>query len=578
MGTNMNSPYTDQPVPENSAYAEIIQKLYAAVYSTDANGLITYYNQAAAELWGREPEIGKDLWCGSWKIFDAHGAPMPLDNCPMAITLREGREVKGVEIIVERPDGSRRNVAPFPRPVFDEKGILTGAVNMLVDITDLRQADAMLRSNEEKSRNRVAALEKHEENSRMLVASLEKSEEDSRQRLASLEKSAEEQTEELLRRNMELKKSEERYHKMIEEVEDYAILLMSREGLILNWNKGAEKIKGYREDEIIGKHFSIFYLPEDREQLLPWKLMAAAETYGKAMQEGWRVRKNGTRFWGSIVITALHNDMGDIIGFSKVTRDLTEKKNAEDKIRKYAAELEFQNRELEQFAYAAAHDMKEPLRKIRFYNNYIIENSAHLPEKMQEFLQRSIGAAARMQQLIDDLLTYSKASSFSQDLTLVNLNDIVSTVLLAHHDSIERTGAVIECGQLPVIKAMPYQFNQLFENLISNSLKYYHPEREPRIRIAASLVPGSELKDIKEVEGTYHKITVTDNGIGFDTSYSGKIFDLFQRLHDDPNYSGTGIGLAICKKIVQNHQGFIRASSLPHEGAEFAVYIPGTDY
>jgi PAS domain S-box-containing protein len=546
----MNSQYTDQPVSENSAYGEIIQKLYAAVYSTDANGLITYYNKAAAELWGREPEIGKDLWCGSWKIFDTSGEALPLDSCPMAVALREGREVKGVEIIVERPDGSRRNVAPFPRPIFGETGILTGAVNMLVDITDLREAEAELR--------------KKEESSRLLVA--------------SLEKNAEQQAEELLRRNIELKKSEERYHKMIEEVEDYAILLMSREGFVQNWNKGAEKIKGYREDEIIGKHFSIFYLPEDREQRLPWKLLAAAEAYGKAMQEGWRVRKNGTRFWGSIVITALHNDAGDVIGFSKVTRDLTEKKAAEDKIRKYAAELEFQNRELEQFAYAAAHDMKEPLRKIQFYNNYITENAEQLPEKMRDFLYRSTNAAARMQRLIDDLLTYSKASSFSRDLTLVNLNDIVSTVLLSHHDSIERTGAVIECGQLPVIKAIPYQFNQLFENLISNSLKYQHPDREPRIRIAASVVPGSELKEIKEVDETYHKITVTDNGIGFDTSYSGKIFDLFQRLHDDPNYSGTGIGLAICKKIVQNHQGFIRASSLPHQGAEFAVYIPGAGY
>ncbi len=550
MGTNMNSRYTDQPISENSAYGEIIQKLYAAVYSTDDNGLITFYNKAAAELWGREPEIGKDLWCGSWKIFTTTGEVLPLDNCPMAIALREGREVRGAEIIVERPDGSRRNVAPFPRPVFDEKGILTGAVNMLVDITDIREAEAELR--------------RKEENSRQLVA--------------SLEKSAEKQAEELLRRNIELKKSEERYHKMIEEVEDYAILLMSREGFVQNWNKGAEKIKGYREDEIVGKHFSIFYLPEDREQRLPWKLLAAAETNGKAMQEGWRVRKNGTRFWGSIVITALHNDAGDIIGFSKVTRDLTDKKIAEDKINKYAAELEFQNRELEQFAYAAAHDMKEPLRKIQFYNNYISENAGHLPEKMRDFLHRSTNAAARMQRLIDDLLTYSKASSFSQDLTLVNLNDIVNTVLLAHHESIERTGAVIECGQLPVIKAMPYQFNQLFENLIGNSLKYQHPGREPRIRIAASLVPGSELKEIKDVDGTYHKITVTDNGIGFDTSYSGKIFDLFQRLHDDPNYSGTGIGLAICKKIVQNHQGFIMASSLPYQGAEFAVYIPGADH
>ncbi|RPD38615.1 PAS domain S-box protein [Chitinophaga barathri] len=552
METDTNNQHTDKPaggIP-GAGYLDFIQTLPAAIYSTDASGRISHYNHAATLLWGREPELGKDLWCGSWKIYDTNGEPMALDSCPMAITLREGREVTGVEIIVERPDGSRRNVAPFPRPMFDGEGKMTGAVNMLVDITDIRKAENLLRASEE--------------NSRLMVV--------------NLEKNALEQTRELIEKNRELKISEERYHKMIEEVEDYAILLMNKEGIIQNWNKGAEKIKGYREEEIIGKHFSIFYLPEDRQQQLPNKLMAAAETFGKAMQEGWRIRKNGTRFWGSIVITALHNDAGGIIGFSKVTRDLTEKKIAEDKIRKYAEELEFQNKELEQFAYAAAHDMKEPLRKIQFYNNYINEHAGALPEKMKEYLGRSVNAAGRMQQLIDDLLTYSKASSFSQELAPVNLNAIVNTVVLTYHDSIERTGAVIECGLLPVIRAIPFQFNQLFENLISNSLKYFHPDRAPKITIAASLVPGSELKDIRNPEAIYHKITITDNGVGFDTSYTSKIFDLFQRLHDDPGYAGTGIGLAICKKIVQNHQGIIRASSLPSQGAEFAIYLPGTGY
>ncbi|MBO9152306.1 PAS domain S-box protein [Chitinophaga sp. GCM10012297] len=537
METGTNNHYRGRPAGGMTGYPEILQLLPAAVYSTDAAGFILRYNDAAAELWGVSPEAGKTLWSDLWKVFDHDGRPIPPEAAPMSIALREGNELRGVEVVLERADGLRKTVACFPRPVYDAHGRLTGTVNMLTDITKQNEAIALKIT-------------------------------------ASLEKSVQEYNAELLRKNEALKKSEERYHKMIEEVEDYAILLLNREGYILNWNRGAEKIKGYREEEIVGRHFSIFYLPEDREQGLPARMINSAATAGKAMQEGWRMRKNGTRFWGSIIITALHNDAGDVIGFSKVTRDLTEKKIAEDKIRKYAAELEFQNKELEQFAYAAAHDMKEPLRKIQFYNSYVNEYADGLPEKMKDFLSRSMDAAKRMRQLIDDLLTYSKASSFSQELAMVDLNEVVNAVVASHRDSVERMGAVIEWEKLPVIKAIPFQFNQLFENLLGNSLKYRHPGRPPKIKVAASIVPGSELKDLKEVGGFFHKITVTDNGIGFDTQYAAKIFDLFQRLHNGNEYTGTGIGLAICKKIVQNHQGVIRASSLPYQGAEFAVYIP----
>src|SRR5450432_1322502 len=175
----------------------------------------------------------------------------------------------------------------------------------------------------------------------------------------------------------ELQRSEERYHKMIEEVEDYAILLLDKEGFIQNWNKGAEKIKGYKEEEIVGQNFRIFYLPHDREKQLPEKLIHEATINGKAIHEGWRLRKDGSQFWGSIVITALHEG-NKIIGFSKVTRDLTEIKVANDRILEYTRDLEFQNKELQQFSYAAAHDLKEPLRKIQFYNTSILANTKDL--------------------------------------------------------------------------------------------------------------------------------------------------------------------------------------------------------
>jgi len=297
----------------------------------------------------------------------------------------------------------------------------------------------------------------------------------------------------------ELRKSEERYHKMIEEVEDYAILLLDKEGIVQNWNRGAEKIKGYKEEEIVGKSFRVFYLPEDQLKGLPDQLIAEAAVKGKALHEGWRARKDGSAFWGSVVITALHDDQNNVVGFSKVTRDLTERKSAEDKIRQYNNELEFQNKELEQFAYAAAHDMKEPLRKIRFYTNMVFDNAGHLlPEKEREYLKRTITAAARMQVLIDDLLTYSRTSTIEKELKKVDLGKILAEIQSAHSDTIRDLKAKIEVGPMPEVDGIPFQLMQLFDNLLSNSLKYHHPARQPRIAIRSEKVltrePGADTE------------------------------------------------------------------------------------
>src|SRR6185312_15052517 len=172
---------------------------------------------------------------------------------------------------------------------------------------------------------------------------------------------------------------------------------LDRDGIVQNWNKGAERIKGYTEEEIVGKNFRIFYLPEDGEKKLPEQLMEQAVREGKALHEGWRLRKDGMRFWGSIVITTLYDEQGQIMGFSKVTRDLTDIKAATDQIKEYARELEFQNKELQQFAYAAAHDLKEPLRKVQFYLSAIVETLAEkIPDKEKTYLNNSVSSAERM--------------------------------------------------------------------------------------------------------------------------------------------------------------------------------------
>jgi PAS domain S-box-containing protein len=529
-------------------YGELIHALDTPLYTTDADGNITLFNKAAADLWGREPEIGRDKWCGSYKIFTTDGTALPLASCPMAVCLKERRAVAGAEIVVVRPNGTLRNVVPHPQPLFDNSGKLTGAINMLVDITAIRETQK--------------SLLQSEQNYRALAA--------------SLEKRVEEKTRDVTTKNEELRKSEERYHAMVEEVEDYAIILLDRDGIIRNWNKGAQKIKGYEEEEVIGKHFEIFYLEEDRKNGVPGKLISDAAVMGKAAIEGWRLRKNGSRFWGYIVITALHDKEGKVIGFTKVTRDLTEKKKVEDRLKEYSSALEFQNQELEQFAYAASHDMKEPLRKIHLYNTYIKDSlSNQLDERSKLYLERSLNAVNRMRSLIEDLLTYSRTTSTSENFQQVNLSAIVKEMIADHKEELEQKGIQVEIGRLPVIEGIAFQCKQLMYNLFTNAIKYSHPDRAGCITINSAVVDGAAIKkQHADPDRQYHLITITDNGVGFEQAYAQKIFEVFQRLDNHAGAKGSGIGLALCKKIVQNHKGWITAEGTPNRGAKFDIYLP----
>ncbi|HXB10241.1 MAG TPA: PAS domain S-box protein [Puia sp.] len=369
---------------------------------------------------------------------------------------------------------------------------------------------------------------------------------------------------------------EEQYHKMVEEVEDYAILMLDSRGIIRNWNKGAQKIKGYTEAEIVGTHFRVFYTKEDRDAGLPEKLVAEAARTGKAVHEGWRVRKDGTTFWGSIVITALHDGEGRVMGFSKVTRDLTERKVAEDKLLRYARQLETQNKELQQFAYAAAHDLKEPLRKVRFYYSAIAEEGlGSLSAKQQVYLQRAAEAAGRMQGLIEDLLAFTRAAEPVKQLESIELNELITEASAFFQYSLEEAEGSIVASALPAIKGIAFQVRQVFLNLFGNSIKYRQPGRPLRIEVSGSMVHNPGLGEADEyLPSSFLKIVVKDNGMGFDPEHAERIFDMFERLHGREAFEGTGIGLSICRKIMENHKGFIRAVGCPGEGAVFEVFFP----
>jgi PAS domain S-box-containing protein len=388
------------------------------------------------------------------------------------------------------------------------------------------------------------------------------------------EEKQEHYTIELQNKNEQLRRSEERYHKMISEVEDYAIILLDPEGNIQNWNKGAQAIKGYKSEEIVGKNFKIFYSEEDLRDNLPQRLLSEAKKQGNAHHEGWRLRKDGTRFWGAVVITTLHDEDNNIIGFSKVTRDLTERKIAEDRQKQNAEQLEAQNKELEQFAYVASHDLQEPLRKIRTFNAMIIEHEGDkLSEKAKDYFNRSISAADRMNRLIEDLLTYSRATRDTHNNEPVDLDLIVSRIRSSYKESSKKI--VIESDPLPVLSGLRFQFEQLFDNLIGNAIKYQKADNIPHVKVKYKIVSGDQVKGKGlNASSKFHRISVIDNGIGFQQEYAEKIFEMFQRLHGRSEYSGSGIGLAIVKKIVQNYNGFITAESEPGKGSCFDIYFP----
>lgn len=508
-----------------------------------------YFNETAVKLWGYRPDIGNPLlkYCACYKVF-IDGKYIPPDRTPMAVTLETGASFRNVQAQVERPDGSTFHAMVSIDPVYGDDGkTIIGAINVFNDISDIKRNEADIRASEAHYRTLSQVLEiKVEERTRALGLTAE-----------------------------ELRRSDDRYHKMVEEVEDYAIILLDIDGIILNWNKGAEKIKGYKEADIIGKSFREFYLPEDQHSGLPGRLLKEAKERGKALYEGWRKRKDGSVFWGSVVLTALHDDQGNVVGFSKVTRDLTEKKQSEDRMQEYMKELEFRNTELEQFVYAASHDMKEPLRKIHLYSSYISSNDANvLDEKSREYFQRSVKATERMRALIDDLLAYSKVSSLDEGLEAIDPDSIIDEITASYKGDFEQKKITIDRDHFPSITAVPFQIKQLLSNLIDNAVKYKHPDRDGYIHVGYELADSRNWPAAPKSFQQYHKITVTDNGLGFDPAYAGKIFEIFQRLPATGRVQGTGIGLAICKKIVQNHGGYIEASGKPGKGAAFSIYLP----
>jgi PAS domain S-box-containing protein len=366
----------------------------------------------------------------------------------------------------------------------------------------------------------------------------------------------------------ELEQSAERSRLLIEGVRDYALFTMDPEGRVTSWNSGAERIKGFKEEEILGKHFSVFYEKSDVEAGRPEQDLKRAADSDRYEVEGRRVRKDGSVFWASVIITSLRSPDGRLRGFAKITRDITTRRQIELAMSAFTARLKRSNEELQEFAMIASHDLQEPLRKIQMFGDRLNkEFSEPLGIAGKDYINRMQSAASRGQTLIEGLLAYSRVTTKGQPPMLVDLRTIAVEVTADLEARLAQVGGTIDIGSLPAIEADPLQMRQLIQNLLGNALKFHRPEVPPTVRISATPL---ETQDARPG----WQIAVDDNGIGFDEKYLDRIFKLFQRLHERGTYEGAGMGLAISRKIVERHHGTITARSRPGQGTTMLVTLP----
>jgi len=358
-------------------------------------------------------------------------------------------------------------------------------------------------------------------------------------------------------------RSEEHNRLLIDNVKDYAIIMLDVDGFIESWNSGAERLTGYKEDEIVGKEFTTFYFPDDIESEIPSQGLLLASHENSSEHDVWIIKKDKTSFWANVIINSLRDKDGDLIGYSVAMHDITEKKRAAEELEEYAKKLERSNEELEQFAYVASHDLQEPLRMVGSYLGLLERRYGDkLDKDAKDFIFYSVDGAKRMQVLINDLLSYSRVSTRGKPFEIVECKPLIDRVLKNLEIAIQESGTEVICEDLPdVVVVDPTQISQLIQNLIGNAIKF-----------CKNRMPKIELK--VEDKLSNWQFSVKDNGIGIEPEYFDRIFEIFQRLHGKTDYPGTGIGLAICRKIVLRHEGEIWVESEPGQGSTFYFSIP----
>ncbi|HVH86788.1 MAG TPA: PAS domain S-box protein, partial [Terriglobales bacterium] len=365
------------------------------------------------------------------------------------------------------------------------------------------------------------------------------------------------------------RETELQYRRLIEGVTDYAIYSLDPTGRVTTWNSGARRLKGYEADEIIGQHFSKFYVAEDIAANIPQRVLEIAAKEGHYEGEGWRVRKDGNRFWSSVVVTPIRDEQGALVGFSKITRDVTDRKILLDKLQRHSEELELRikereqtNAELEAFSYSVSHDLRAPLRAIEGFTDIILQDFAgKLPGEVTESLAQIATAAARMNRLVQDLLNYSRLSRMELKLESVNVKTAITDACNQLEQAVHSRISVSADANVEV-RAHGAVLRQILFNLLNNAVKFTKPGMPPEV----------EVKVLKQ--GRHVHIQIKDEGIGIAPQHQERIFQVFERLHNAEEYPGTGIGLAIVRRGITRLVGTVSLQSELGKGSTFEIRLP----
>ncbi len=505
-------------------FRTLVKGLPFAVYYCNKNGGLEFYNDAAMTLWGRTP-VGDERWCGSHKVFDLTGRPVPTDQTHTARCVRNNIAMKG-EAYVERPNGDRRHVLSNPQPIHDAAGNIIGVMNALIDVTEMKKAQQAIIESELRFRT-------------------------------------------------------------VANTAPVMIWMSGTDKKCYFCNTGWLKFTGRTIEEEIGDGWIAGIHPDD--------IQRCNDIYDNAFDNRipfyneYRLRRHdGVYRWVSDNGVPRYNADGMFEGFIGSCADIHDQKISAEKLEVIIEErthnlrmanvaLERSNEELEQFAFVTSHDLQEPLRKINTFAHLLYDrNKDVLVGDGKMYIDKIMYSAQRMSRLINDLLNFSRLNRSDDKYTSVDLNALVDSIRNDFELMIIQKNALIDYKELPVIEAIPLQMNQLLYNLIGNALKFTNPDRQPVINISGNLVKKEEVAQYVSLDPNlnYCKIIVSDNGIGFKQEYAQKIFEIFQRLNGKSEYEGTGIGLALCNKIVTNHKGLIFARSEEGKGTEFHIFLP----
>jgi PAS domain S-box-containing protein len=347
----------------------------------------------------------------------------------------------------------------------------------------------------------------------------------------------------------------ELYRYQVRQAAQSAMFVMDVNGVLLTWNAGVEELLGFSEEEWLGQHAAITFTPADKAQDVCEAELRNAAEQGYSSDVRWHRRKDQTELFAHGFITALRDDSGALLGFSKILSDETKSKQLQDSLTE-------SNMALEKFAYVASHDLQEPLRTVGVFTEVIAQRyRGKLDDEATRLLDQVVGGVRRMSAMIEDLLTYARVQTEVNRPSSFSLDQDFETALSLLQAQIDESNATVTHDPLPSLEVDQGEMVRLFQNLIGNALKYRKKEEPPVVHASV------------QKESDAWVITLTDNGIGFDPKHATEIFLPFRRLHSS-EYPGTGVGLAICRRIVENHGGRIWANSKPGDGTSFHFTLP----